>query len=490
MDVMKKTNFTAILIIWLIDAFLLAGYVIEYMKGANPLSFVMAIIALILIPMVWSTVLYRMRPGSEKIKYITLIGYFVLYAVAMFFSDRLLVYVFMFPIITVYLLYFNLRLIVISCATMVALNVVRVVTFVTVDNMASASHTTDYFIQLSSVILLSVSLIMTTRLSNRLNRSKIDSLEKQQEHQKELSSNLVSVLEVLKKNTNEITGLIEQIGDTSRTLSDDLKKVEAMSEENDEGIQNQTSMTQNIQTMLEETNGISDRIINMADQTSHDLHNGNVYLEDLKNSSSELYTTSDRVFNNIENLNKKAGEIFNITGIITNIAEKTNLLSLNASIESARAGEAGQGFAVVANEIRKLANESKTSAENIENIIKALKESSEEAVNSSQDFRKLNTSQNEIIRKTNTLFQSIDKKSQSLVDYISQMNGKLSNVLDANDEIVKSIELLSKNSMDSVELNTNIMKISEKNYDYSIRANNLVNEIQRIYEEYDKTSLE
>lgn len=76
------------------------------------------------------------------------------------------------------------------------------------------------------------------------------------------------------------------------------------------------------------------------------------------------------------------------------------------------------------------------------------------------------------------------------MDYISQMNGKLSNVLDANDEIVKSIELLSKNSMESLELNTNIMKISEKNYDYSIWANNLVNEIQRIYEEYDKSTLE
>ncbi len=488
MDNLKRTNFTAILINALIDLFLVLGYVVEYLKGGKTLSFVVMIIVVVLIPMIWAVIVYKRKGNCEYIKYITLIGYFILYTIAMFFSTRTLIYVYMFPIISVYLLYFNLKLIVTSCIAIVALNISRIIYNISIHQLSSPDLTTDYTIQMASVILFSISLILTTKLSNQFSNAKLESLQKEQNAQKAVSENLRNVLNVLKNNTNEITTIIANIGDTSKELSEELKEFEELTEETDASIHNQTVMTQNIQEQLEGAQEISNKIEKMAEITSKDIVTGNSYVDQLKLSSLELNKNSHTVFQNIEQLDKKAEDIYHITEIITNIADKTNLLSLNASIESARAGEAGKGFGVVANEIRKLATESKTSAENIEQIISQLKVSSTNAVNSSEGFRELNQTQNELIHKTNQLFESINSKTQKLVNYITQMHENLDSLLDSNSSIIESIQQITKNSEQSVDFQHKNKQISERNYDYSLKANTLVNEIQNIYKEYEKNS--
>src|SRR5206468_2202994 len=87
----------------------------------------------------------------------------------------------------------------------------------------------------------------------------------------------------------------------------------------------------------------------------------------------------------IKEMGKRAGEIGGIVTTINVIAERTNLLSLNASIEAARAGEAGRGFAVVAEEIRNLANRAAQATSDISAIVKALQEVVQEAVATSNE---------------------------------------------------------------------------------------------------------
>src|SRR5688572_32077406 len=87
----------------------------------------------------------------------------------------------------------------------------------------------------------------------------------------------------------------------------------------------------------------------------------------------------------MKEMGKRTGDISSIVTTINMIAERTNLLSLNASIEAARAGDAGRGFAVVAEEIRNLADRSAKATADIAAIIKALQDVSQDAVTASND---------------------------------------------------------------------------------------------------------
>lgn len=151
----------------------------------------------------------------------------------------------------------------------------------------------------------------------------------------------------------------------------------------------------------------------------------------------------------IQLLESRSIEIRNIIGMITNIAEQTNLLTLNAAIEAARAGVHGKGFAVVADEVRKLAEESRISAEQIQNMIEMIQLETNQAVHA------MNASNNHVLvvledsRKTRSAFSKI-------AETMEEATGKVTNV-----SIL--LEKLSDLSVQITKVISNVKDISEQN---------------------------
>ena len=111
----------------------------------------------------------------------------------------------------------------------------------------------------------------------------------------------------------------------------------------------------------------------------------------IKNAMAEIISLREKVVaiaNQILRLSEQTGQIGNITNLVSDLANQTNLLALNAAVEAARAGEHGRGFAVVAGEIRKLADQSKTSAEKIHSIVAEIQQNTNSTVSVTEDGKK------------------------------------------------------------------------------------------------------
>ena len=117
-----------------------------------------------------------------------------------------------------------------------------------------------------------------------------------------------------------------------------------------------------------------------AENTRVSATNGAEIVRGALESIGEVHSVSLALKDDMGKLNEHALSISKIMGVISDIADQTNLLALNAAIEAARAGEAGRGFAVVADEVRKLAEKTMASTNDVGNAIKAIQESTAQSV--------------------------------------------------------------------------------------------------------------
>ena len=165
----------------------------------------------------------------------------------------------------------------------------------------------------------------------------------------------------------------------------------------------------------------------------------NRLLEQVKNSES----SSALVAEEMKNLKENAGEMQNIMGLISSVANQTGMLALNASIEAARAGEAGRGFAVVASQISNLAAQTNTATGDINSLIGNISKSIEEVTAAMEKLLESSRLQNEFVGETAANFEKIHSNTQGISEQASYLKETVDAVADANKHVVESIENVS-----------------------------------------------
>ena len=198
-----------------------------------------------------------------------------------------------------------------------------------------------------------------------------------------LQKTLRTIVTDIKDSADDLTAssnkLIKMAKDTQESVHDVYQAVGEISE----GARNQADETTDANTNVvrigEQIEYISDKVNSLTDYAGRMAEAEKASEEIMKELNSSNESTKESVLRVAEQIKDMNGAIQNITkavSMIQDIADETDLLSLNASIEAARAGEAGRGFAVVAEQISKLADQSKRSATEIEQIIQNIMESS------------------------------------------------------------------------------------------------------------------
>lgn len=476
---LKRVNRFVLLTNAFLDFFLIAGYILEYLKGAKTLLYITVLLIIVLVPMITAAVFYIRDNQSKTMKFITLFGYLLLYIYAMFTAEpnRPMVFVYMFPIVVEYFLYFDMRIIIISASSFSAVNFVKIFYYIVFLKLTDSFNATNYLIQFAAVFLFAFCLIFSTKLSNQFNKDKIDSIEEEKRRQSEILGDVLQTAAILDRNSREVHRIVSELTGLTDIASNAVREIEKGAADTAANIQLQSELTHNIQSLIRETSMESESMEQISINTAGVVSEGMEIVENLNIKADDVNKNSDNVYTIMVDLKEKSEEIRVITELISGISEQTNLLSLNAAIESARAGESGKGFAVVAEEIRKLAAQSKESSNNIGRIVGSLNEQSDKSVDAVLKLQQANDEQHGLVSRTREIFGEIIVKMNDVRENVNKVNDKINMILASNNKLVESINEISAVSEQVTASAQEASALTSQNIDKADEARGYVDEL-------------
>lgn len=297
-------------------------------------------------------------------------------------------------------------------------------------------------------------------------------------------NNLQSAVITMHTAADELADAFVSMQDKTNNSQMSMKEISKAATELANTATMQAEDVSDIVTSMTELNNIMSRSVTTADaltDASNEIDNatklGRETVDELGNINKASLEAFNKIFDSIESIKTQADKISEASGLISGIANQTNLLSLNASIEAARAGEQGRGFAVVAEEIRKLSDESRSNVEVITNILQELAVATNEATALSNEVKEYVAKQNDSVVNTGNAFGNIVSKVESVNDAIEEIesiNKVLEQKVSAISESVESLSAISEENAATAQELSATSEIVKKSVNELVETQELV----------------
>lgn len=259
---------------------------------------------------------------------------------------------------------------------------------------------------------------------------------------KQVSDNadqVAAAAEQLNVSSQETTRATEQIAST-------VEQVATGTDQQVQTVKNTSVKVSELSSKLGRIASKSEIVANTALSASSGAVEGNKTIEGIVGKMDDINSTVGQLSQEVRKLGERSSQISEIVKVITGIAEQTNLLALNAAIEAARAGENGRGFSVVSDEVRKLAEQSATSASQISELITMIQSDTNQTIRSMDETTTKVTEGTSLIHDAGKSFKEIEQAVSTVSTTIREMSSSVQEISKETEQMVVAIEKVGDTS--------------------------------------------
>ncbi len=253
----------------------------------------------------------------------------------------------------------------------------------------------------------------------------------------EMQNELMVMIEKINQGVSEVSASASQLATASRQVS-------ASSAQQSEATSAVAAAVEQLTVSIDHVAANASEAEQKATQSGHLSHSGGQQVTEATDEMARIAESVHLTAEKIHALGAQAQQIDSIVSVIKEVADQTNLLALNAAIEAARAGEQGRGFAVVADEVRKLAERTSSSAQEITNMINSIQSHTGQAVSSMEQGNSRVSQGVALTQRAGMSMHEISNSSEAVVSAVVDISNSLKEQKATSSEIARNVESIAQ----------------------------------------------